>query len=96
MNKELKNVGRFKLVKVYPEMSPADVRARMESTFCKSLEDKMNKIADELYELNLKGKVLASRGGLIQLELKAAILGGLIKEDIEKYDNLSKEINDES
>lgn len=84
--KEVYNKARFKEIEKYPEFSPADFREKLKKF--PDLEKKIDDAVDIVYDLQQRLKFYTAVVGMRELELKCAVLGGLTKEEIEKYDKL--------
>lgn len=95
MTKEEKKVYvEFQTLDKYPDMSPSEFRDRLKNN--QELSDALDKVQDEFYEQAQVLKKIQIRVAMKQLELKAAIMKGLIKDENEKYTQLKGELNDKS
>lgn len=81
----------FKVLKNYKEMSPAEFREKMKKF--QDIGDQIDALVDDVYAKTQVVKNAQIALAMKQIELKASIFGGLVKEDNEKYNQLKEQLN---
>lgn len=94
MTEEKKIYVEFKTIEKYPDMSPAEFRETVKKF--QDIGDQIDALVDEVYAKTQVVKKAQIALMMKQLELKAAVFGGLVKEENEKYTQLKEQLNDKS
>ena len=90
MTEEKKVYCEFKTLDKYPEMSPAQFREKVKGF--KDIGDEIDALVDDVYAKTMEVKKKQIALMMKQIELKAAVYGGLVKEENEKYTQLKEQL----